>query len=70
MQNIKDSSARKETTPGSAFVPHHVTFNYGSYRWVVRDSKLHMLPYSARRSFNWSYMLSRTIRRLTPRRYY
>jgi hypothetical protein len=68
--NNQDSTGNKEAPRVSVYVPHHATFNYGSYRWVVRDNALQMLPNSARRSFNWSYLLSRTLRRLTPRRHF
>ncbi len=37
-----------------------------SFRWAVRGSALEMFPPVPKRSFKWSYVLARTLRRLHP----
>ncbi len=39
-------------------------------RWVLLDNRLQMLPStSARRPFNWAYLVARALRRLNPTNY-
>jgi len=41
-----------------------------SFRWAVQDNSLQMLPPAfSKRTFKWSYLLSRTLRRLHPGSY-
>ena len=40
-----------------------------SFRWAVRDSAIQMFPRVSKRSFKWSYLLARTLRRLHPGSY-
>jgi len=58
-----DNTARR-------FVHPHGGFNYISYRWVVSDSGLQMLPVSKTRGFNWSYLLSHRLRRMNPGKFF
>jgi hypothetical protein len=41
-----------------------------SFRWAVRDSAIQMLPPTSKRPFKWSYILTRTLRRLHPGTYF
>ena len=40
-----------------------------SFRWAVQDNSLQMFPPVPKRSFKWSYVLARALRRLHPRTY-
>ncbi len=37
-----------------------------SYRWIVQENSLLLMPPSPKPSFKWSYLVSRTLLRLNP----
>src|SRR5213594_3524650 len=39
VQSNNQTPSKPEPTSGSVTVPHHATFNYSSYRWVVCDHR-------------------------------
>jgi len=61
--SYRDSAAARLSYP-------HGGFNYISYRWVLGDTGLQMLPLSKKRSFNWSYLLAQRLRRINPRKFF
>jgi hypothetical protein len=41
-----------------------------SYRWALAENSIQLLPpTSARRQFNWTYLVARALRRLNPGNY-
>lgn len=58
--NLKGPSLN---TPGSVLRFHSQERPAAlSFRWAVRNSAVQMFPATSRRSFKWSYLLSRTLR--------
>jgi len=41
-----------------------------SWRWVLSEQSLQMLPPVSRRSFKWSYIVARTLRKFHPGNYF
>jgi hypothetical protein len=51
---------------GAAKQESHSARAAKEYRWVLQENSIRLLPPVPKRSFKWSYLLARTLRRLNP----
>ena len=72
MKSLNSAESITRSIPAPTAVPvarRDNGFNYITYRWIISETGLQMFPES-KREFNWSYLVARTLRRLTPGRYF